>query len=97
RLAAEERLAGERLPRREPVARELLHARRDLADPLEPQARLDAVERAERDGDLSEVGVSRTLAHPVDRAVDPRRSGAHGGDRRGRAEPEVVVAVEVDG
>ena len=42
-------------------------------------------------------GVPRALAHPVDRAVDPSRAGAHGSDRGGRCEPEVVVAVEVHG
>ena len=79
------------------VAGQLLHARGRLADPVEAEAGLDAVERAQRDGDLAEVGVPGALAHPVDRAVDPRRARPHGGDRGGGGEPEVVVAVEVDG
>ena len=85
RLAAEERLAGERLPWRERVARQLLDARGGLADPVEAQVGLDAVERAERERDLAEVGVAGALAHAVDRAVDPRRAGAHGRDRGRRS------------
>src|SRR4051812_14382573 len=97
RLATEERLAGERLPRREPVARQLLYARRGLANPVEAQTGLDAVKSAERERDLAQVGVSCALAHPVDRAVDPGGSRPHRGDCRRGGDPEVVVAVEVDG
>ena len=72
-LAPVERLAGHRLPRLELVAGQLAHARRDLADPVEPQVRLDAVERAQRQRDLAEVRVAGALAHPVDRPVHVRR------------------------
>src|SRR5581483_3172797 len=40
---------------------------------------------------------SGPLAHPVDRAVDPGGARSHRGNRRRCREPEVVVAVEVDG
>src|SRR3954451_4110061 len=96
RLAAEQCLAGERLPRRECVSRQLLHSGGGLADPVEAKAGLDAVPRAQRDRDLAEVGGPGALAHPVDRAVDPRRPGARGRDRGGGCDPEVVVSVEVD-
>ena len=95
RLAAEERLAGHRLPRLERVARQLLHARGDVADAVEAQVRLDAVERAQRQRDLAEVRVAGALAHAVDRPVDPGRARAHGRDGGRGREPEVVVAVEV--
>ena len=95
-LAAEERLAGDRLPRLELVAGELAHALGDLAHPVEPEVRLDAVEGPQRERHLGEVGVAGPLAHAVDRAVDPARAGPHRGDCRGRRQPEVVVAVEVD-
>ena len=58
---------------------------------------LDAVERAQRDRDLAEIGVSGALAHPVDRAVDPGCARAHGRDRGGGGDAEVVVSVEVHG
>ena len=43
-LAPEKRLAGDGLPRLELVAGELLDAGCDLADAVEPEVRLDAVE-----------------------------------------------------
>src|SRR5581483_2097672 len=75
RLAAEERVAGDGLPRLERVAREVADARRDVAYALEPQVRLDAVERAKRERDFAEVRVAGALAHAVDRPLDPRRAG----------------------
>src|SRR4051812_30441708 len=97
RLAAEEGLARERLPRREPVAGQLLHARGCLADPVEAESGLDPVEPPQRNGDLAEVRVAGALAHAVDRPVDPGGARAHGRDGRRRGEAEVVVSVEVDG
>src|SRR5215218_8050651 len=96
-LAAEERLPGDRLPRLERVARELAHALGDLAQLLQAQVRLDAVQRPQRKRDLAEVRVAGALAHAVDRPVHPARPRPHRGDRGGRGEAEVVVAVEVDG
>jgi hypothetical protein len=85
RLAAIQRLAGHGLPRLELVARQLAHARRDRADPIELQVRLDAVQRAQRQRDLAQVRVARAFAHPVDRPVHVGRACAHCGDgRRGR-------------
>ena len=78
------------------VARELAHALRDRADAVEAQVRLDAVERAERERDLAEIGVPGALAHPVDRPLHPGRARADRGDGRRRGDAEVVVAVEVD-
>ena len=94
-LAPVQRLAGQRLPRLELVAGQLAHARRHLADAIEPQVRLDAVERPQRQRDLAEVRVAGALAHAVDRPVHVRSAGAHRGDRRRRGDAEVVVAVEV--
>src|SRR5581483_4588116 len=71
-LAAVERVAGDRLPRLELVPGQLAHALRDRAHAVEAKVRLDAVERAQRQGDLGEVRIARTLAHSVDRPVHPR-------------------------
>ena len=94
-LAAVERLAGHRLPRLELVAGQLPHARRDRADQVEPQVRLDAVERAQRQRDLAEVRVAGALAHAVDRPLHVRGARAHRRDGARRRDAEVVVAVEV--
>src|SRR5205823_7796925 len=96
-LPAEERLARDRLPGLEFVAGELAHALRDLADSIEPQVRPDAVEGAERQRDLGEARVPGALAHAVDRPLDPTRPGLDGGHGGRGRQPEVVVAVEVDG
>src|SRR4051812_46232087 len=74
RFAAEERLARDRLPRLERVARERLHARRHFANAIEAEVRLDAVERAKRECDFTEVRVAGALAHPVDRPLNPGRA-----------------------
>src|SRR4051794_8609833 len=95
RLSPEERLAGDRLPRLERVAGKLLHTPRHLANPVELEVRLDAVQRAERQRRLGEIRVPGALAHAVDRPLHPLRAGAHRRDRRCRRKPEVVVAVEV--
>ena len=95
RLAPEERLAGDRLPRLERVAGQRLDARGDVADAIEPQVRLDAVERAERERDLAEIRVAGALAHAVDRSLDPPCARAHRRDGGCGCEPEVVVAVEM--
>src|SRR3954471_14923388 len=55
-LPPEERPPGDRLPRLELVARQLPDPRRDLTHLLEPQVRIDPVERAQRQRDLAEVG-----------------------------------------
>ena len=94
-LAPVERVAGDRLPRLERVPGQLLHARRDRADQVEAQVRLDAVERAQRQRDLAEVGVAGALAHAVDRALHVRGARAHGRDGARGRDAEVVVAVEV--
>ena len=95
-LAPVERLAGHRLPRLELVAGQLADALGDRADPVEPEVRLDAVERSQRQRDLAEVRVAGALAHPVDRPLDVGRAGAHGRDRARGRDAEVVVAVEVN-
>src|SRR4051812_17037370 len=95
RFAAEERLARDRLPRLERVTREQLHARRYLADAIEAEVRIDAVERPKGECDFAEVRVAGALAHTVDRPLNPGCAGAHGRDGGGGREPEVVVAVEV--
>ena len=96
RLAAEERLADERLPRLERRAGKVPDALRYLARPLELQVRVHAVERAERERDLRKARVAGALAHAVDRAVDPCRARVDGGHGSGGGEAEVVVAVPVD-
>src|SRR4051794_35704637 len=78
RLASEEGLPRHRLPGLERVSGELLHALRDLADAVEPEVRLDAVERLQRQRRLAEVRISRAFAHAVDRPVDPVCACAHG-------------------
>src|SRR5581483_9495442 len=95
-LPAEERLAGDGLPRLERIAGERTHTLGDVADPLEAEVRLDAVERAQRHRHLAEVRVAGAFAHPVDRSLYPGRARADGGDGGGGGEPEVVVAVEVN-
>src|SRR5437867_5743779 len=77
-LAAEERLAGERLPRLQLVAGELAHTCAHLAYALELQIRANAVERLERKRDLAEIRIPGALAHAVDRSLHPRRAGLHG-------------------
>src|SRR5207245_11284206 len=66
-LAPEEGLARDRLPRLELVAGKLAHPLGDLADAVEPEVRLDAVERPQGQRHLAEVRVARALAHAVDR------------------------------
>src|SRR5690348_104452 len=95
RLAAEERVARDRLPRLELVAGQLLHASRHLADAVEAEVRLHAVQRAEGQRDLAEVRVARALAHAVDRPLHPGRAGGNSGGGVGGGEAEVVVAMEV--
>src|SRR5215210_5992392 len=95
-LPREQVFADERLPGLELVARELAHAARDVAEPLEPKVRLRPVQSGERERDLAEVRVSGALAHSVDRAVHPARTGANRRDRRGRGQAKIVVAVEVE-
>src|SRR5829696_1351892 len=95
-LATEQRLARDRLPRLELVARELAHALGHPTHVVEAEVRLDAVERAQREGDLREVRVAGALPHAVDRPVHPRGAGADGGDGARGRDAEVVVAVEVD-
>ena len=68
-----------------------------LARLRQVEPRRDPVERLERERDLDQVGVPGPLAHPVDRALHPRRARLDGRDRGCRAEPEVVMAVPVDG
>src|SRR4029077_12232261 len=68
RLTPEQGLAGERLPRRETVAGELLHALGGFANPIEAEARLDAVEGTEGERDLAEIGVPGALPPPFDGA-----------------------------
>ncbi len=55
----------------------------------------DAVESLESERHLDEVGVAGPLAHAVDRPLHPGGACLHRGDRGGRGEPEVVVAVPV--
>ena len=69
----------------------------ELARLGEVEPRGDPVQRLQRERDLDQVGVSRPLAHPVDRALHPRRTRLHGGDRGCGAEAEVVVPVPVHG
>ena len=95
-LAAEEVLADERLPRLQLVAGELPDAVGQRPHPGEVERGLDAVERAQGERDLGDVGVARPLPHPVDRPVNPPGSGSNGGDRVRRCQAEVVVPVEVN-
>ena len=53
--------------------------------------------RADRHDDLFERGVAGALADAVDGALDLGRAGAHRGERVGRRQTEVVVAVAADG
>src|SRR5690349_882180 len=92
-LAAEERLAGDGLPRLERIAGELADPLRDLAHVLQPQVRLDAVQRAQGERDLAEVRVPGPLAHAVDRPVHPARARLNRRDGRRSGEAEVIVAV----
>src|SRR5262245_3509402 len=85
-LPAEERLAGDGLPRFELVAGELAHTPGDLSYLLQPQVGLDAVERAQRQRDLAQVRVAGPFAHAVDRPVHPARSRTYRGDGGGRRE-----------
>ncbi len=95
-LPPEEVLADERLVRLELVPGERAQALGEAAHELETQLGLDAVEAAQRQRDLREVGVAGALAHAVDRALDPVRAGSYRRDGGGCGETEVVVAVEVD-
>ena len=52
--------------------------------------------RAQRHDDLFERGVAGPLADAVDGALDLRGAGAHRGQRVGRRQTEVVVAVHAD-
>ena len=52
--------------------------------------------RAQRHDDLFERGVAGALADAVDGALDLARAGAHRGQRVGRGQAEVVVAVAAD-
>src|SRR5262249_51461391 len=91
-LAAAEGFTGYRLPRLERIPGERAHALGNRAQLLEPQIRLDAIQRAEREGNLAKVRVARTFAHPVDRPVHPARPRAHRSHCGSRRETEVVVA-----
>src|SRR5829696_532164 len=95
-LAAEQRVAGDGLPRLERIPRQPAHALRHLAHAVELQVRLDAVECTQRKRDLGEVRVACALAHAVDRPVHPGGAGADGGDGARGRDAEVVVPVEVD-
>ena len=53
--------------------------------------------RADRHDDLFERGVAGALADAVDGALDLRGAGAHRGQRVGRGQAEVVVAVHAHG
>ena len=94
-LAAKERLTRHGLPRLERIARQLLHARRDVSHAIEAEVRLHAVERPQRQRELAEVRVPRALAHAVDRPLYPRGARTHRRDGGCRREAEVVVTVEV--
>src|SRR5205807_9767127 len=76
-LAPEQVLADEWRPRRELVAAQLPHAPRHLDGLREVEACRVSVQRLERERDLRQVRVARTLAHPVDRPVKPLGPGLH--------------------
>ena len=63
-----------------------------------PRAEVGELGRARPEGhdDLLERGVAGALAEAVDRDLDLARAGLDGGERVGRREPEVVVAVDAD-
>ena len=50
----------------------------------------------ERHDDLLERGVAGALAEAVDRDLDLARAGLDRGERVGRGQPQVVVAVDAD-
>ena len=95
RLAREEVLARDGLPRLVSRSGPLGDERGQGSRPLEPEMGRDPVEAFEGERDLEQVRVAGALAHPVDRALHPGRAGLHRCDRRRRGEPEVVVAVPV--
>src|SRR5262249_10162290 len=96
-LPREQVVADKRLVRLELVAAQLAQPLRERPHALELQVRFDPVEPAERERDLRQVRVAGALAHAVDRPVDPARALTGGSERRSSREPEVVMAVEVDG
>ena len=71
--------------------------RRDLLG-LDAAAEVGELRRARPEGhhDLLERRVAGALAEAVDRDLDLARAGLDGGQRVGRGEPQVVVAVDAD-
>ncbi len=99
------RLVGEgvgpddRLVRLDGDARDLREEPRGLVDVLGLDPRLEAEEvlpGLEGHDHLLHRAVPRPLADPVDRALHLARPVLHGGQRIGRGEAEVVVAVDRD-
>src|SRR6202795_1795662 len=94
-FAHEEVFADQWLPRIYLVAACLLDDGRDFADFGEVENDRHVVKAAQGQRDLADVGVTGALSHPIDGALNPRRTGAHGCDcARGR-HPEIIVTVEV--
>src|SRR5205823_12770783 len=68
-LAHEQVLADDGLPGLDGRPGRLANEGRDGTQPVEPELRLDAVQRGQRQRNLAEVRVPGPLAHAVDRAV----------------------------
>ena len=100
RLVGERVAADDRLVRLDREAGEVAHEPRRGGDllGLDAAGELRELGRARPEGhdDLLERRVAGALAEAVDRHLDLARAGLDGGERVGRREPEVVVAVDAD-
>ncbi len=89
-------LAHDRLEVADRDPRDLLDEPAQPRQHLQAHARVDAVEDAQRRGDLVQGGVAGAVAEAVDRHVQADGAGVVGREHVGRRQAEVVVAVHVD-